>query len=183
VDDGELVLRARDGARPAVDELARRHRRALPAAAVHLLGDLNGAEDAVQDALATAYERLETLREPDRFKQWMHTIVHRACVRGRTGKARREVAINPLPDIPVRDDDASAGENRVLRAINSLPQSYRDVLAARYISELSYAEMARHFGVAEGAVRVRVFRAKQRLRSVLAKAARAEAEATHYGMP
>ncbi len=183
MDDGELVLRAKSGDRGAFDELARRHRRALTAAAVHLLGDLNGAEDAVQDALATAYERLETLREPERFRQWMHTIVHRACLRGQAGKTRREVPINPLPDIAVYDHETPEGDSEVLKAINSLPQSYRDILAARYLSELTYEEMARHFGVAEGAVRVRVFRAKQRLRSALAKLARAETEATHYGMP
>lgn len=180
--DAELVIRARRGDRAAFDALVVRHRRALTAAALHLVGDLERAEDAVQEALATAYERLTDLRDPSRFRQWVHTVVHRLCIRNPWG-SRRVALYETPPDIPSDAEPLPESANAVIRAINELPQCYRELLAARYLAELDYRELADLFGVAEGAVRVRVFRAKKRLAAVLASAAREEQEVTGYGMP
>ncbi len=180
--DAELVVRARRGDRAAFDVLVERHRRTLTAAALHLVRDLDRAEDAVQEGLTVAYERLADLRDPARFRQWVHTVVHRACLRGPWGN-RRVTLHDALPDIPCETAPLCESENQILRAIHELPQSYRELLAARYLAELDYSELAELFGIAEGAVRVRVFRAKKRLAAVLARAAREEREVTGYGMP
>jgi len=179
VDDAALVMRAQAGDCSAFDELARRHRRVATAMAIHLTGDVVGAEDVVQDSLAVAYEKLGGLREPERFKAWLYTIVRRMCVRERRLRPRGQVALDDVPE-PAVSQDMSPLENRILTAMNDLPRSYRELLAARYIGEMSYQEMSRMFGVAEGAVRVRVFRAKQRLRRCLECLEREASEASRY---
>lgn len=179
MDDAALVVSAQAGDSAAFDELARRHRRAAMAMAIHLTGDVVGAEDVVQDSLAVAFEKIAGLRDPERFKAWLYTIVRRMCVRERRVRPRGQIPLDDVPE-PAAGQDISPLENGILNAMNDLPRSYRELLAARYLAEMSYEEMARMFGVAEGAVRVRVFRAKQRLRKCLECLEREASEASRY---
>lgn len=180
--DADLVREARNGDGAAFDELVRRKRRSLIAAAYHLTGDADRAEDAAQEAFSVAWERLRELRDPERFLPWMHTIVHRICLRSPWGRRQVVVAATP-PEIVFDEDPLSECDNAVVRAINELPRSYRELLSARYLSDMSYTEMAGMLGVGEGALRVRMFRAKRRLSAALAKSAREETEVTGYGVP
>jgi RNA polymerase sigma-70 factor (ECF subfamily) len=181
VDDAVLVERARRGDARAFDELVGRYRRSATAVAVHLLGDVAGAEDVVQDAFAAAYRNLDALREPARFRSWFHTIVRRASLRGRRRSRRPEVLLEDLPEVGREEPALTPADERILLAINALPRCYREILAARYLSEMPYPDIAAMFGLSEGAVRVRVFRAKQRLRACLECAGRT-AEASSYEM-
>lgn len=177
LEDAALVVKAQSGDDSAFDELVSRHRRTATAVAVHLLGDIHGAEDAVQDALAVAYEKLRALRDPARFKPWFYTIVHRTCVRQRRHRNHHMVHFDPLPELSAGPEFA-ASDSDILEAINSLPLQYRELLAGRYLAELSYEQLAEVYGMSVGALRVRVCRAKRRLRKALERLAQPASEAT-----
>lgn len=177
MEDAALVARSLTGDTAAFDELASRHRRPALAMAIGMMGELATAEDIVQDAFAIAFEKLRHLREPEKFRSWLFTIVRRLCAK-EIRRGPKETSLDRVPDPPAPGLEMSDVENQVLKAIESLPQAYRELLSARYIAEMSYEDMAALYEVPEGTVRVRVFRAKQRLRSRLASLEREMTEAT-----
>ncbi len=164
----ELVARAMAGDRAAFDELAQQYRRRATAVAIHLLGDLHGAQDVVQESFLAAFERIHTLRDPARFASWFHCILRRKCLRYRARRSA-DASLDDVPEPVAREGDGRTREllEEILPALNSLPLAFREVLAARYLSEMSYEEIAQMLGISQSAVRVRCFRAKVRLRELL----------------
>ena len=73
--DAILVQRARRGDAAAFEALVRRHYRAAYAVALAMLGNAMDAEDVTQDAFVRAVERMDEVREPERFKGWLLQIV------------------------------------------------------------------------------------------------------------
>ncbi len=97
-----LVLRARGGDREAFGDLVESSWRQLVALARGVLAGDEGAEDVVQDALVHAWQRLWTLRRPERFDAWMRRIVTRRCLtRLRRQKPQQE------PDEIAREDPSA----------------------------------------------------------------------------
>ena len=73
--DALLVRRARRGDAAAFEALVRKHYRAAYAIAFGVLGSAMDAEDACQDAFVKALERLDEIRDPNRFGPWLQQIV------------------------------------------------------------------------------------------------------------
>jgi len=73
--DAELVARARDEDASAFDALVRRHYGAAFAVALAVMANRADAEDVCHDGFVRAFAHLEDCREPDRFAQWLCTIV------------------------------------------------------------------------------------------------------------
>jgi RNA polymerase sigma-70 factor (ECF subfamily) len=81
VSDEELVIASRGGELSAFDALARRHRDRLFALAFVILREAEGAADVVQEALLTAWRRLDQLREPAQVAPWLTVITRRIALR------------------------------------------------------------------------------------------------------
>ena len=69
--DAEIIDAVRSGDRAAYAHLVRRYRRAVLAVTLHVLGEFHAAEDAAQEAFIAAFRRLNTLRDPRRFRAWL----------------------------------------------------------------------------------------------------------------
>jgi RNA polymerase sigma-70 factor (ECF subfamily) len=149
----------------------------------------DAAEDLAQETLYEAWKHQHELRERDRATQWLNGIARNVCLRW-WERERREVAHSM--DAPAaqraRESGRSAGgaletladefdlerelERDELvtlldRAMWRLPPDARVLLVARYIEELPLLELAQRLGVSEGAVKLRLHRAKLALRHVL----------------
>jgi RNA polymerase sigma-70 factor (ECF subfamily) len=146
--------------------------------------------DIVQEALAEAARRLDDyLRDPPLpFYPWLRHIawerlvkVHRRHLYALRRTVEREeppglpnesvvelaerlVASHSGPSARLRQREQ---RDRVLTALEALPERDRDVLVLRYLEDLSTADTAAVLGVSEGAVKMRLLRAVQRLRDVL----------------
>ena len=174
-----LVVRAQRGDQGAFTELVARHHTRLIAAARALVGHGDAAEDVSQDAFVEAYRGLPRLQRPDRFGAWLFGIMrHKALNHLRS--AGREVPLSwaadqadPAPAQPAADPSLDLRQR-----LRELPERDREILAARYLQELSYDEIAETLGVSVNTVRVRCFRAKQRLRVLLRGADEPEGCAT-----
>src|SRR6476659_2036901 len=94
----ELVRRAARGDADAFDALARHRIDRLYAVAFRILRDHHDAEDAVQDALWTAWGDLRGLREPARFDAWLYRLLVRSCYRAGRSRRRRATVVTLLPD-------------------------------------------------------------------------------------
>ena len=143
------------------------------------------AQDALQDAFLSAFKSLPTFQGDAHLTTWLHRIVVNACLmKLRTRKRRPEQQIedllpkfNPdghldatLADWAVADDRTV--ENRELResvrhAIEQLPEAYRTVLLLRDIEEKSTEQTAQLLGTTAGAIKTRLHRARQALRTLL----------------
>jgi RNA polymerase sigma-70 factor (ECF subfamily) len=166
--DAELVKAALDGRREAYDQLVRRHERALLAAAGHVLGDLQQAEDAVQEALVIAYRKLASLRRPGRFGPWALRITRREALRLARRRERSATAIELDEPADHRQDGRIDPDTRhVLAAVMALSAPQRQAVLLRYFGGHSLGEIAAMTGAAVGTVKSRLARAKRRLRETL----------------
>jgi RNA polymerase sigma factor (sigma-70 family) len=181
--DSDLVFASLEGDHAAFGELVERHGRRLTAVARRMLGGDADAEDLVQETLLHAYLGLERLRDPDRFASWAYGIaLNLAKMRLRD---RRDGAL-PLLDAdggrrppgvfaaePTPDELAETRElwERVRRAVDVLPASERRAVLLYYVEGQSCEEIAALLGEPAGTVRVRLHRARGRLRHRLSSLA------------
>jgi RNA polymerase sigma factor (sigma-70 family) len=178
--DAQLVAAGLGGDDEAFAALAERHRHRAGAIVLAMLGDPAEAEDVVQEALLRAYTDLRRLRDPDRFGGWLCGIavnLAKMQLRRRNGLLSLEAFADRLD---LRETLAASPERElervelllvVRRAVATLPAGQRDVLLMHYSDGLSCAEIGAHVGQSSGAVRVRLYRARRRLRAELAELA------------
>ena len=184
--EAALLSRIRAGDDAAYEELVRAETGRLLAVTRRILGTEEDARDAVQDAFLFAFRSLDRFHGDARLSTWLHRIaVNAALMRLRTRKRKREEPLEPL--LPTFLDDghhaerfASWGEpadrilereeNRALvrRLIDQLPDAYRTVLVLRDIEGLDTQETAKLLETTPNAVKIRLHRARQALRTLLA---------------
>ncbi|HEX9943099.1 MAG TPA: sigma-70 family RNA polymerase sigma factor [Thermoanaerobaculia bacterium] len=185
-EDDLLLAELRAGREDAFERLLRQHGGRMLAVARRLVRDEEDARDAVQEAFVSAFRSLDGFAGASRISTWLHRIVVNACLmRLRSRQRRPEEPIEDLlprfredghqVDYPARDweepVDALLQRREVCalvrQSIDRLPETYRTVLLLRDIEELSTEEAARMLGVTENALKIRLHRARQALRTLL----------------
>jgi RNA polymerase sigma-70 factor (ECF subfamily) len=166
--DASLVAMALGGDLAAYGHLVRRHAPLAKRMAV-LWGAAAEADDVVQDAFVQAFTALPRFRAGAEFRPWLLTIVRnltRNSLRARGRRAAREAfAATPWPVGDVEDEAIGAvRRDRLLDGVRRLPEDLREVVACRYLLELSEAETASALGLPAGTVKSRLHRALARLR-------------------
>lgn len=183
----ELLARLRDGDAEACEEMVRAQAPRMLALARRLMGDEDLARDAVQDSFLAAFRALSAFHGEAALATWLHRITVNACLMRIRSRARHpDEPIEPLLPmldaggrhaLPV-DAPASAPEGALLRrekrqavraAIDRLPEKYRTVLLLRDVEELDTAEVAQMLSLTSTAVKVRLHRARQALRTLLTR--------------
>ncbi|MBP7779384.1 MAG: sigma-70 family RNA polymerase sigma factor [Acidobacteria bacterium] len=178
--DAALVERAkgaRGGDTRAFDELIVRHRSRVVANCRYLTS-ANEAEDLAQEVLVKAYFALRKYESRARFSTWLYRIKVNHCLNHRRAERRRdgEMALDDAaPDAaalrvsPDADQaiDRAADVSRVRAAVAGLPETLRQALVMRELDEMSYDEIALALGVSLSAVKMRILRARQELRTAL----------------
>lgn len=167
VDDGYLVQRAQEGYLDAYEELVSRHGLRVYRTALRLLGNHHDAEDVAQEALVTAWRKLEQFRGQSAFSTWLYRIVTRLSL-NRLQRTRTTDQLDLLGEVS-DDDDASKKVERSLEgdavsaAIAWLPVPQRIVIVLHHFEDLSYAEIATITKSTVPAVRSHLFRARRTL--------------------
>ncbi|GAA3591184.1 RNA polymerase sigma factor [Agrococcus terreus] len=165
--DALLAQRAQDGDDRAFAVLVRRHSPFLVAFATRYMRSSSDADDVVQEALITAWRRLDELREPERVRSWLATAVARRATDVLRTRARRDV--QPMPEVEQEDDRSPAPERvaegrlattALREALARLPEDQREVWLLREMAELSYDEIAERLGTSPATVRGRLSRAR-----------------------
>jgi RNA polymerase sigma-70 factor (ECF subfamily) len=174
--DGALVRRVLDGDVDAYAVLVSRYRTRFARYAVHMLGNREDAEEALQDAFLRAWRALGRCRDPERFDAWLFRILANRC-RTRGGRRRRyestfirdeqalRTATYEPPAAPGGEEPGWDGA--VNRALAALEPDQREVFLLKYVDELSYEEISGLTGVGISALKMRVKRAADRLRDLL----------------
>ncbi len=143
------------------------------------------------DAEEIAYRALGSFRGDSKFSTWLIKItLNEARMKLRRSKAGVEVSLEDLTDesdgdytpavltdwreIPSQALERKELREALQRAVNELPQAYREVLVLRDVREMNIAETAQLLGISEGSVKVRLFRARLLMQKILAPQLRAQ---------
>lgn len=154
------------------DGIYRKYRRLMFGIAYDILKNEQDAEDAVQDAFFRIYESLDGIADEDspRTRNFAVVITRNVCFNA-LRKRRGETDIDDEPissDISVEDDFLSAwGVETLERALESLPEKYRDILYLTVYEELSLHEAARLLGITYENAKSRVRRARKKVSEFL----------------
>jgi len=177
--DEELIGRFQNGDEQAYIELVNRYRDRLMSFVYRFVNDEVVAEDIVQDTLVKLYTHKDYYRNIAKFSTWLYTIAGNLAKTELRKKKRRKVTnLSEMGrddweyDIPSDEDTAKTvhgqfvGE-QIHKAIQSLPDHFREVIILRDIQELSYEEVSSIVEVPLGTVKSRINRARLQLQEML----------------
>ena len=185
-DEATLVAQLRAGDEAAYEQVVRLYGGRLLAVARRILGSDEDARDTVQDAFLNAFKSLDKFEGNAKLSTWLHRIaVNSALMKLRTRKRKPEQSIETL--LPAFLDDGHHEERfrsweepidkimerketreLVRQQIDALPEGYRTVLVLRDIEGLDTEETANMLGLSVNATKIRLHRARQALRGLLA---------------
>jgi RNA polymerase sigma-70 factor, ECF subfamily len=170
----EMVRAAQDGDPAALEDLIAGSYRAAYTLAVRLMGNPDDAAEATQEAYIRMVRGLKRFREVGAFPTWLFKIVSNVCLTEMRRRSRREVPVDVdlMEEAPSPDDAAETAVGHVFwgeleRSVRTLPEVYRSVVVLRDIYGLSGEETGEILGISPGAVKVRLHRARKRLRDEL----------------
>ncbi|HVZ20739.1 MAG TPA: sigma-70 family RNA polymerase sigma factor [Vicinamibacterales bacterium] len=160
--------------------VASQQRRALRIA-FQYLRDGHDADEAVQDAFVKVFTHITTYREDLPFEVWFTRILVNGCLDMRKARARRMRWALPMaspaeqpaaePVAPQQSPEqrlvSSERGRQIAAAVEQLPDRQRTVFTLCHIAEQSTAEVSRALGLSEATVRVHLFRAVRKLRTLL----------------
>jgi RNA polymerase sigma-70 factor (ECF subfamily) len=180
-----LVAALQRGEADAFATLVREHAPQLLATARRMLGNEEDARDALQEGFASAFRGIGGFAGKCRLATWLHRIVvNMALMKLRSRRSRPEASFEELQ--PRFHDDGhhveppcpwseraierlqSVESRAILRdAIDQLPAVHREVVVLRDIEQLSTEEVSELLGSTPNAVKIRLHRARQALRTLL----------------
>jgi RNA polymerase sigma-70 factor (ECF subfamily) len=184
--DEALMLRFQNGDRSAFASLVRRHQAPLYNFAVRLLRSSPAAEEVVQDAFVRVVVNAGEFKHAARFSTWLYAITRNLCI---DQVRRRTLRNHPSLDESKRDDGGDGptlGERtadgranveraavsveireRLVAAVDDLPDEQREVFLLREVSNIPFKEIAEIVGIPENTVKSRMRYALERLQAAL----------------
>ena len=182
--DGILALQSLDGDERAFEGLVNRYRPALFTFIFKILPDYDQASDILQHVFLQLYLSLPTLETGKPLKSWLFQVARNRCM----DELRRKRVIHFSELEALHDEDESAGlafmpdthplpeevveshdlQERLLRAIKSLPPRFRSVVFLRYSAQLTFQEIGKTLDMPEATAKTYFSRAKPLLRVSLA---------------
>jgi RNA polymerase sigma-70 factor (ECF subfamily) len=183
--DADLLSRLRVGDEQAYEILVRQYSGRMLAVALRFLSSADDSADAVQEAFCSAFQAIDRFEGTSALSTWLHRIVVNVCLmKLRSRRRRPTISIDELlptfdqtghhanPVVPWNEQPCNRMEfaetrNQVRACIDLLPDDHRTVLLLRDIEELDTEQTAAMLGISVGAVKTRLHRARQALRSLL----------------
>ena len=171
-EEERLIRAAQKGDRPAFAALIEHYWDRLYRWLYRLTHDSHAAEDLTQETFLKAFAGLDRFQAGTNFAAWLFRIAHNNFANGRRAKVRQR---EPLPDDLAAKDGDPAEEAQshealrdLARAVGRVPAEFRAALLLRVEQGLSFREIGEVLGLTEETARWRVFKARQKLLSLLA---------------
>lgn len=168
--DEELVERAQQGDRAALDLLLGRHYDRLYAVCRGMAGNDADAADACQEALLAIVRGVERFDGRSTFRTWSYRVATNACLDELRRRKRRPLAV---VDDPERISDRPEVDQQVADrvtiedALPQLPEEFRAPVVLRDVVGMDYDEIATTLDLAPGTVRSRISRGRRHLANIL----------------
>jgi len=170
--DGVVVRRVLAGDADAYAELVARYQDRLGRYAMRMLGNEADAEEAVQEAFVRGYRSLHRCTDPERYGAWLFGILVNRCRTHGARRARRQQTVIADERAMARayvspQVDDQDWKDTIGWALDRLEPLYREAFLLKHVEEMSYEEMTEHTGAGVSALKMRVSRARERLRELL----------------
>ena len=175
--DAQLIQRVLSGDDTAFSVLVRKYQKSVHALAWRKIGDFHIAEDITQDTFLQAYQKLSTLKKPQRFASWLYVIAANYC---KMWLRKKRLSTESLEDTSsaelekvtysgyvIEENEQTTAEAQhevVKKLLAKLQESDRTVITLYYLGEMNYEEISNFLGVSVSAVKSRLHRARQRLK-------------------
>jgi RNA polymerase sigma-70 factor (ECF subfamily) len=170
-DVSALVLRAQRGDRAAFSLLATRFARAVYAVALAHLARPSDAEDATQDTLLLALERIDQCSDRERFRPWLLQIARNHARHLLAKRKHRDVTADERSDaegpVDPPGQERSLARRELTKALRTLTEPQREALLLHDLEGWSHSEIASALSITEEACRQHVSRARRALRAAL----------------
>lgn len=145
-----------------LEELVNKHENTLFRAALAILGDVHGAEDAVQDTFLRYLEKRPELNDENHERAWLLKVTANLC-RSALRSKKRHPTVELLDVYPAPDEES----RELVEAVLALPASQRAAVHLFYYEGYSTDEIAAILGQRPGTVRSHLSRAREALRQKL----------------
>lgn len=168
--ESALVCAARRGDKGALQVLLRQNWAWLKALVYSIVCDADDIDDVLQDICVRLICKIETLREPERFRYWLAVLARRLALQYRQKKSQRPIPLDEELLYQQCDDKAQnildnieqkEQYRQILQAISSLPEKYRQVFMLQYSGDLTYGQIAEILDVPVTTVQIRLVRARR----------------------
>ncbi len=173
----DLIQRAQKGDNPAFNQIVVAYRKRILGTIARLIGRPEDVEDVAQEVFLRLYYSLDQLRTPEVFEPWLYRLTVNASYDYlRKQRRRNEARMSDLSEQQVMMADAAAGgkissekdrQKQVKELMESLlaaiPEQDRILLMLKEVEGLSLKELEKIYSVNENALKVRLFRARQRV--------------------
>ncbi|MYG00272.1 sigma-70 family RNA polymerase sigma factor [Candidatus Poribacteria bacterium] len=174
--DVQLIHKVLDGDDSAFAELVEKYQKQVHALVWRKIGDFHIAEEITQDTFLKAYQKLGTLKQPQRFASWLYVIAANRC---NTWLRKKYLRKQLLKNKETSQSDnltysehlleenkritAETQRDVVKKLLEKLEESERTVMTLHYFGEMSCPEIGEFLGVSSNTIKSRLHRAKQRL--------------------
>ena len=168
--ESALVCAAQRRDKEALQRLLTRNWPWLKGLVYSVLGDADEVDDVLQDICVRVISKIDSLREPERFRPWLAVLARRQALRHRQNKTRRPGPLNE--EIVELQPDEKAQQlfekleqkeqcRQILQAVQSLPEKYRQVFMLAYAGDLTYGNIAEILDIPITTVQIRLVRARR----------------------
>jgi len=168
--------------------LLREHERWLRTVVYARLGNPQAVEEVMQEVALAAVEQKAPLADPTKVAPWLYRLAVRQALLYRRRQGRQRKLLDRYAQRQISPADGNhrpdplqwllaAERHRLLqRALERLPKRDAEILILKYTEDWSYRQIAEHLGTTEGAIQVRLHRARAKLRQLLASLAEGDGQ-------
>ena len=172
-DENPLIRECLSGDRDKYAVLVDRYKTMVYSVAYRMLGDAEAANDMAQESFISAYAGLNSFHFGSKFSSWLYRIAVNKCRDYLRGK-KEMVSLDAIAEVsacrdltPEEAASCRQTEDVIQKALNMLPEEYRELIILKHIEELDYKEIAAILGVGVNALKVRSHRGREMLKKIL----------------
>ncbi len=183
-EDADAIRRVLAGNKNAYTFLQNKYKNIINAIVRKVIRDEDDVDDLTQETFIKAYNALENFNFNYAFSSWLYKIASNACIDFLRKKRYYTISlsrpldasksdyvfevedVSNLPDVQLMGDEKT---NAIQKAINDLPDKYREIIQLRHSEDMDYAEISEKLNLPLGTVKVNLFRARKMLAIALRK--------------
>ena len=176
MDIEQLVARGVQGNEVALGSLYRAYHQRMKVICQRIVGDHQVAEELAHDAFLLAFTKMNQLRNPRRFEQWLTSITTNVALRYKERHHEPQMLpLDALADTDITQENTTTEERplptmaELMAAVDALPNGYGQVFRLAVIEEMSHKEIAEIMGIAAHSSSSQLTRAKKMLQKSLAQ--------------